>query len=92
MRRRWDREFSIRGTAFGELEYLAIAAAAAAVMVGYDSAASAVLAGLPAPEVPLPIVNGGSIREGRSFVIHTLTLEYTPIYDHAPHTRRDEGG
>ncbi|MBF6228742.1 PPE domain-containing protein [Nocardia abscessus] len=83
---------TLAAMAASELEYLAIAAAAAAVMVGYDSAASAVLAGLPAPEVPLPIVNGGSIREGRSFVFDPPRVEDPTISDHGPHTSRSDVG
>ncbi|MGW4329092.1 PPE domain-containing protein [Nocardia sp. NPDC004573] len=82
---------TLAAMAASELEYLAITAAAAAVMFGYDSAASAVLAGLPAPEVPLPIVSGGSIPEGRSSDFGSPQIQDPRISDQGSHAAQSDG-
>ncbi|MET9031114.1 PPE domain-containing protein [Nocardia sp. NPDC004168] len=83
---------TLAAMAASELEYLAIAAAAAAVMVGYDSAASAVLAGLPRPEIPLPIVSGGSIPEGASIGSASPGIRSPTIGDNGVHTSQSDVG
>lgn len=82
---------TLAGMALSELEYLAITAAAAAVMVGYDGAATAVLAGLPTPEVPLPIVNGGGpIPDGTTY--NFVSPEIKNPLDTGTHTIQNDVG
>jgi PPE-repeat protein len=82
---------TLAAMALSELEYLAITAAAAAVMVGYDGAATAVLAGLPTPEVPLPIVNGGGpIPDGTTYDF--VSPEIKNPLDNGTHTIQNDVG
>ncbi|MGW4719194.1 PPE domain-containing protein [Nocardia sp. NPDC004260] len=74
--------------AASELEYLAIWGAAAGVMAGYDGAASAVLAGLPTPEVPLPIVNGGPGLESAPNLLASPDIT-NPLATDTGHTNQD---